>query len=438
MSRLLLAAIAALALTAPESGAGIEIQEVVSPGGIKAWLVEEHSIPFTALEIRFSGGASLDLPNKRGAVNLMTGLMEEGAGDLDALGFASAQEALAARYGFDVFADAMSVSARFLTENREEAVALLKSALTDPRFDEAAIERVRGQVLSIIRSNAEDPDEIAQSAFDARVYGNHPYGSSINGTIKSVSALTRDDIVEAHGNVLSRDRVHVGAVGDITAEELGALLDELLGGLPATGIAEPERAVLAYDGSVTVVPYETPQSVAVFGHAGISRDDPDFFPAFVLNSIFGAGRLDSRLMTEVRVKRGLTYGISAHLGLRDYADVLVGRVASANGRMAEAIEVIKAEWARIAAEGVSQEELDAAITYLTGSYPLRFDGNANIAGIMAGMQMSDLPPDYIATRNGKIRAVTLADAKRVAARLYDPGSLTFVVVGQPEGIEAAN
>ena len=140
----------------------------------------------------------------------------------------------------------------------------------------------------------------------------------------------------------------------------------------------------------------------------------------------------------MREKRGLTYGVYSYLASKDYADLVIGRVASANDRVAEAISVIKDEWARIAAEGVTEEELENAITYLTGAYPLRFDGNAQIAGIMVGMQMSDLPIDYIATRNDKVRAVTMDDVKRVAARLMDPEHLTFVVVGQPEGLETTN
>ena len=437
MIRFVLTAAAALLLALP-ARAAVEIQEVTSPGGITAWLVEEHSIPFTALELRFKGGASLDDPETRGAINLMTGLIEEGAGDLDARGFATAQEALAARYRFDVHDDSLSVSARFLTENRDASIALLKSALTEPRFDPDAIERVRGQVLSGLRSDVTDPDAIAGLTFDTIAFGAHPYGSSKDGTIETVTALTRDDLVEAHARVLSLDHVYVGAVGDITAEELGVLLDELLGGLPATGGTPPAQADVTLTGGVTVVPFDTPQSVAIFGHKGLARDDPDFFAAYVMNQILGGGNFSSRLMEEVREKRGLTYGVYSYLVDKDYADLMLGRVASANDRIAEAIELIKGEWAKIAAEGVTQAELDDAKTYLTGAYPLRFDGNANIADIMVGMQMTGLPIDYIATRNDKVNAVTLEDVKRVAARLVRPEELTFVVVGQPVGLDATN
>ncbi len=409
-----------------------------SPGGIDAWLVEEHSIPFVALEIRFKGGASLDAEGKRGATNLMTALLEEGAGNRDAREFAAAAESLAARFDFDVWDDALSISAEMLTESRGEAVALLQDVLQGPRFDEDAIERVRAQVLSNIASSKTSPDDIASSAFAEAAYGDHPYASDISGTAESVSSLTRDDLVEAKERVIARDRLYVSAVGDITAEELGELLDTLFADLPEEGAPAPGPAEVELAGGTTVVPFETPQSVARFGQEGIPRDDPDFFAAYVVNQVFGDQGFGSRLMEEVREKRGLTYGIGTYLANRDYADLLVGYVASQNDRMADVIDVVRGEWTRIAEEGVTQEELDAAKTYLTGAYPLRFDGNAPIARILVGMQMEGLPPSYVNDRNGYVEAVTLEDANRVAAELYDPQKLTFVVVGKPQGIDATN
>ncbi len=417
--------------------AEIAIQEVTSPGGVTAWLVEEHSIPFVALEIRFRGGSSLEAPGKRGAINLMTALLEEGAGDLDARGFAKARETLAASFRFDVHDDALSVSAQFLTENRDQAVGLLRSALTSPHFAEADIERVRGQVLSSLRSRQTDPDAIASNTFDALAFGDHPYGSHSSGSIESVSALRRADIVEAYGRVIARDRIFVGVVGDITADELGALLDRLFEGLPEVGAPEARRVEFLAPGGITVVQFETPQSVARFGHAGIERHDDDFFAAFVVNMILGGSNFNARLMNELREERGLTYGVRSYLLPMLLGESVMGHFSSSNDRMAEAVALVQAEWARLAEAGVTAEELRLAQTFLTGAYPLRFDGNGPIARIMVGMQMIGLPIDYIATRNDKINAVTLEDANRVAAQLYRPEALHFVIVGQPDGIESS-
>ena len=424
----------ALMLFALPLRAEVAIREVTSPGGITAWLVEEHGIPFTALEIRFRGGTSLDAPGKRGAVNLMTALIEEGAGDLDAQGFAAARDGLAASFSFGSGMDSLSVSAKFLTENRGQVVDLLRSALVAPRFDAESVERVRGQVLSGLQTDAKDPKALAARAFDAAAFGDHPYGSSGDGTPESVAILTRDDIVSAHKGALALDRIYVAAVGDITAAQLGTLLDTLLGDLPANGAPLPGRAEWGMAGGTTVRAFPTPQSVVRFGHQGITRDDPDFFAAYILNEVLGGSGFGSRLMTEVREKRGLTYGISTYIAPMDQAEVHMGQFASANEKVAEAIAIIRTEWSKIAEDGITAEEMAATKTFLTGSYPLRFDGNGPIANILVGMQMEGLPIDYAATRNAKIEAVTQDDLSRVAKRLVLPGQLHFVVVGQPVGV----
>ena len=415
--------------------AEIAIQEVTSPGGISAWLVEDHNIPFVALELRFRGGTSLDVANRRGAINLMVGLLEEGTGDLDARGFATARDELAASFDYSAYDDAISVSARFLTETQNEAMVLLKGSLVAPNFTEVAINRVRAQVVAGLTSDTKDPDTIVSMRFDALAFGDHPYGSGSDGTIKSVSALTRDDLNAAHLGTLTRDRVYVAAVGDISADQLTALLDRLLSELPDSGRALPSKVDYGLGGGTTVVDFDTPQSVAIFGQRGIERDHPDFFAAYLVNQILGGGSFESRLMEEVREKRGLTYGVYSYLLPKDFSNLYIGRVASANNRIAEAIAVIRAEWARMASSGVTQDELRRAKTYLTGSYPLRFDGNGPIANIMVGMQMQGLPVAYITSRNDKINAVTLEDANRVAQQLLDPEGLHFVVVGRPEGLE---
>ena len=429
-----LSTIAVAMMLALPAAADIDIQEITSPQGTSAWLVEDHTIPFVALDIRFQGGTSIDPEGKRGAVYFMTGLLEEGAGDLDAQAYAQQAEALAAQISFSSYRDSVAISAQFLSQNRDEAADLLRDALVAPRFDESAIERVRTQILSIIESHQQDPDELAAQAFNAQAYGNHPYASPEQGTLETITTMTRDDLVAAHRAAITRDRVFIGAAGDITAEELGVLIDRLIGDLPAEGPALPGPAEYALEGGITVVDYPTPQSVTIFGHEGIERTDEDFFPAFVLNQILGGGGFQSRLMNEVRVNRGLTYGIYSYLSLADWQPMLLGQFSSSNNLVAEAIEVTRSIWQDMAENGVTEEELEAAKLYMTGAYPLRFDGNGTIAGILAGMQQDGMPTEYINTRNDRVNAVTMEDIRRVAARLLQPDGLRFVVVGQPEGL----
>lgn len=425
-----------LCLVALPLRAEIAIQELTSPGGINVWLVEEHSIPFVALEIRLRGGANLDEPGKRGATNAMIWLMNEGAGDMDSLAFAEATEALAAHFSFDVTDDALAISAAILSENMEEASDLLALALTRPRFDADAIERMREDVLQSIARRAMSPGAIAGDTLFAMAWPDHPYGSNLAGTADSVASLTRDDIVTAWHNAMTRHDAYVAAVGDITPDALVTLVDRVLGGLPTDAPPGPPRMDYALPAGITVVDFPTPQSVAIFAQRGIAIDDPRYFAALLVNTVLGDG-MESRLMQELREKRGLTYGIVTSLVPRDLSASIIGSFASANATMGSAVALVREEWAKIAADGITQDELDFARTYVTGEYPLRFDGNGAIARILVGMQMIDLPADYITHRNDYVEAVTLEQANRVASELFDAEALHFVIVGQPAGLDGS-
>jgi zinc protease len=421
-------------MTAQPLRAEVNIIQVTSPMGIKAWLLEDHTIPFTALNIRFLGGTSLDSAGKRGATNLMTALLEEGAGPLNAQGFAAARDDLAARFSFSADADGISISAQFLTENKDRALALLADALQHPRFDQDALDRVRAQVLSIIASDAKDPAKIVTKLSAFAIYGNHPYGIDDTGTADSVLNLTRDDMVAAHSAALAQDRMIIAAAGDITAADLGAALDALLGGLPKMGAPMPPRANPSYSGTILVQEFPSPQSVVQFLQIGIGINDPDFLAASLVNEILGGRRFSARLMTELRDKRGLTYGVRTGLASMQYANSFGGSFEASNDKVAEAVTVLREEWAKIATGDISQAEFDAAQTYMIGAYPLRFDGNGAIASILVGMQINGFDIDYPKTRNEKVRALTLTDAQRVARRLFQPDALKITVVGQPTGL----
>lgn len=417
--------------------AAAPIQTATSPGGLTFWLVEERAIPIVTVEIEFRGGASLDPEGKEGLAELFSGLLEEGAGELDAVGFAEATDALAARFGFSASRDALSVSATMLAETREASIDLLRLALTAPRFDEEPLSRVKGQMISSIRSEETDPDARVSRAFFAAAFPGDPYGRPGGGTEASVAALTAADLRAALPRLLNRGALHVGVVGAISAAEAGALLDRLLGDLPAEAPAALAPVAPALAPGLSVIELDVPQSVAMFGHAGILRDDPDYIPAYVLNYILGGGGFSSRLTVEVREKRGLSYSVYSYLLPFDRAGLWIGGVATANASMAESVAVIREEWRKIAAEGVSDEELSKAKRYLTGAYALQFDSNGKIADMLVSLQSAGLPSDYPETRNALVEAVTAEDIRRVAARLLKPEALAFVVVGKPEGLPAS-
>lgn len=435
MTRIFALALFAVAALSSLANAANRIQEVTSPGGITAWLVEEDAIPIISIEISFGGGALLDPAGKEGVANLLSGMLDEGAGDMDTVAFSEAADAIAARFGFSAQRESFSVSATMLSENRDATVDLIKLALTEPRFDEEPLTRVKRQVISGIRSSETEPNAIAGKAFRAAAFPNDPYGRTTTGEVATVEALTPDDLNAARLRLLNVSNAKIGVVGDITAAELGPLLDRLLGELPNVETPAPTAAVYQGKPGVQVIDLDVPQSTAIFGHAGILRDDPDYIPAYVMNYVLGGGGFSSRLTEEVREKRGLSYSVYSYLLPADRAGLYLGGVATANASMKTSLEVIEAEWRRMAEESVTEEELEKAKRYLTGAYALRFDSNGKIANILVGVQEAGLGIDYIDNRNDLVEAVTVEDIKRVAARVLRPDELMIVVVGKPEGLE---
>ncbi|WP_127106470.1 M16 family metallopeptidase [Pararhodobacter zhoushanensis] len=432
--RILAAFTLALGLSAPFTAGAIDIQDVTSPGGHSAWLVEEHSIPFVSLDVVFTGGAALDPEGRAGAVQLMTSLLTEGAGDLDAQGYASALESLAGSITFEAGRDSVSMNIRALTENRDEVIELAMMALTEAQFGQMSIDRVRGQTVAYLERAALDPNTVAQQTYLQLGYAGHAYATPTEGTPDTVAALTVDDILNAHAAAFTSDRMYVGASGDITAAELGAIVDRITRDLPVSEAPLPEYHRFDAPAGVTVVDFPGPQSVIQFGHGGIAADDDDFMAAYAMNEIFGGSGFGSRLMGELREARGLTYGIYTSLASSKFGDSYAGRFSTGNENAAEAIELVRAQFQWLADGGITQDDLSRIQTYLTGAYPLRFDGNDSIAGILAAMQFQGYPLNYVNIRNDLLRAVTLEDVQRMAQRLAQPDALQFVVVGQPVGV----
>ena len=426
---------AATLLVAGPAFAAAPIQTLTSPDGHDFWLVSEDTIPMVAVEISFRGGAASDPDDKLGAANFLSAMLDEGAGDLDTVAFSARAQLLAANFSFSAGRDSLTVSARMLTENLDDSVALLRDALVSPRLDPEPLTRVRAQILASLRSDQTDPNALASKAWFAAAFPDHPYGRPTDGTLETVEALTADDLRAAHARLLSREGAVVGVVGAIDAGRAGAMVDTLLADLPQAAPPPPPMAQVATPGRTEIVPLPAPQTTVMFGHGGLLRDDPDFMPAFVMNYVLGGGGFSSRLTTEVREKRGLAYSTYSYLAPLDRAGIYLGGVGTANERVAESMEVIRAEWTRMAEEGVTEEELAKAKQYLTGAYPLRFDSNGKIAGILVGLQENGFGPEYVEQRNDLIEAVTQDDIRRVAERLLQPADLIVVAVGQPVGLE---
>lgn len=429
---LLPGALALLVLLATTQAEAMEIKRVKSPGGIEAWLVENHANPLIALRFAFRGGASQDPAGKEGVAYFVSGMMDEGAGSLDSIAFQERLQGLAMRLDFDASRDVMLGSMQMLTEKREEAFELLRLALTSARFDEDAIERVRAQILAGLKFDENDPEEVASLAWDRMAFPDHPYGRPIKGTMASVAAITRDDLKTYVERLYARDKLVISVVGDIDAETLGALLDKAFGGLPRNAVLAPVADAKPPLGPKReVIEMDVPQSVAQFGHRGFSRKDDDFIAAYVLNYIIGGGGFSSRLMEEVREKRGLAYSVYSNLSPYEHGSVFVGNVATQNERVGQSLDVIESELRRMAEQGPSAQDLADAKSYMTGAYALRFESSSSIASQLLWIQIEDLGVGYVDERNRLIEAVTLDDIKRVAKRLIEADRLITTIVGKP-------
>ncbi len=413
----------------------VEVERVLSPKGIEAWLVRNHANPIVSLKFAFRGGAALDPKGKEGLARMVSTLLDEGAGDLDSQTFQKRLDDLSITLHFSAGRDAFQGTLKTLTENTDAAFNLLALALNKPRFDDEPISRMRSQLLAGLRQDAEDPDEIASLSLFKALFPDHPYGRPVKGTPESIGSITAKDLRAFVSRRLARDNLVIGVVGDITPERLGALLDKTFGGLPARASDwRLAKAAKPAGGKTLVVKKPVPQSAIVFAQEGLKRDDPDFYAAYVMNHVLGAGGFTSRLYTEIREKRGLAYSVGSYLYPLDYAALIYGSAGTANKRVGETLKIMRSQWARMAEKGMTPEELKDAKTYLTGSFPLRFTSNGRVASILIGMQLDRLGIDYLDRRNGYIEAVTLEDVNRVAKKWLDPKKLTVIVVGEPTGI----
>ena len=429
-----LIAVAALLLPSSRSEA-MKIQEVKSPGGITAWLVEEHSVPLIALRFAFEGGNAQDPIGKEGLGNFLTGMLDEGAGDLTAKQFQERMEEIAMRMSFTDSRDAIYGGFETLTENRDKAVALLALAINKPRFDVDAVDRVRAQLQASLAYAARDPDRVAAEQWAAMAFPDHPYGRPANGTPESLAKIERTDLADYWSRTFAKDTLRVVAVGDVDAKTLGAMLDTLFGKLPAkaklTAVASTEPTAVVKQ---KVIEMAVPQSVARFGLPAMPRKDKDFMAAFVLNTILGGGVMSSRLYEEVREKRGLAYSVYTTVQPYKHTSIFAGGVATKNEEIGNSLDVIRDELKRIAADGPTETELANAKSYLTGSFALRFDSNAKIAVQLLWIWQEDLGIGYVDKRNGEIEAVTLDQLKRVAKRLFENKELIVTIVGQPKNL----
>lgn len=420
-----------LVLPAITARAAVAIQEVKSDKGITAWLVEDYTVPIIAVRFVFDGGSSQDPAGKEGLANLMTGLFDEGAGDLGSDAFQTRLDDAGAEMSFNETRDGIYGSMRMLAERRDDAFDLLRLAVEKPRFDTEPVNRIRSQIVSDLVSTENDPDTIAGNKWAEALYGGHPYARRSKGTKESLAAISPADLRIAHRRMFAPDGLHVAVVGAIDAETLKRKLDAVFGDLPDKQELTPVSDVDLNLGKELQVNYDRPQTSLRFAYPGVPRAAPEFYAAAVMNEILGGGTFTSRLFKEVREKRGLAYSVDSGLVNRKHASALVISTATRSDRAEETLGVVRDVVKDMAENGPTEAELAAAKKYLVGAYAINnLDSSGSIASTLVELQLDKLGIDYMDRRADYINGVTLDEVKAVAKKLLsvDPAVL---VVGPP-------
>lgn len=406
----------------------VAIQEVKSASGVTAWLVEDYSVPLISIQFAFEGGSTQDPAGKDGLANLMTGLFDEGAGDLDSNAFQDKLDDAGAEMGFQSDPDAVYGSMRMLAEQKDAALSLLKLSIGQPRFDQAPLDRIRAQIVTGIKAAALDPSTKADIAFSKALYGGHPYARQEEGTPETLASITPADLKVLHQRIFARGRLKVGVVGAIDAKSLAKVLDDLFGGLPEQPALAAVADVRPQIGQQIRVDYNLPQTTMQLVYPAVPRKAPDFFAAYLMNHVLGGGTFSSRLFSEVREKRGLAYSVGSGISGREHADSLVIGTSTRSDRAAETLAVIKAEVQKMATTGPTADELAAAKKYLIGVYAIsNLDSSMAVARTLVEIQRDDLPIDYMARRDALIDGVTLDQAKAAARKLLAPPPSVLLV-----------
>jgi len=423
-----------LALTLPTASlASTKIQELTSPGGIKAWFVQDATVPLIAMEYAFGGGASQDPADKPGIANLVASTIDEGSGDLDSKSFHERLDRRAIELSFSASRDNFRGSLRMLKDNKDEAFDLLHGALTSPHLETEDVERIRSQIMSGLHRDTTNPNALSSRKFLEVAFPGHPYGRPGPGKLESVPTITVADMRDYIKRVIAKDTLRIAVVGDVDPATLGKLLDKTFGDLPAKSDLTPVPDVTAAVPSQrSFVALDVPQTTITFGGPGVVRHDPNFMAAYIDNHILGGGGLSSRLYREVREKRGLAYSVYESLLWMDHSALVIGNTGTRADHAGDSIDAIDKEVRKFAEEGPTQQELDNAKSYLKGSQMLQLDTSSKLATAMLQYQLDKLPIDYLDKRAGIIDAVTLDDAKQAAKRLWGNGLLTVVVGREPQ------
>ncbi len=410
----------------------LDIQEVKSDLGITAWLVEDHSAPVISIDFWFHPDTPLYSAEKQGITSFLSSMLDEGAGDYPSQDFQKMLEDYNISMSFNGGRDAFGGSLYVLSKYKDKAAELLGLALTKPRFDAEPMERMRRSHITRLRRSLGDPGWTRARLTNVYSYPDHYYALNSGGTMATLTAMNPDDLRNFMTQYFNRETLEVSVVGDITAQDLKSLLDKMFGTLPAAAPA-PQESIKApeFPAAPPKIYFEKdiPQTYLRYVWDGIDSHDPDYPAYAVMEYILGGGGFSSRLMTEIREKRGLTYGVYSGMMTNDKADRLHIDTSTAHENIAQMRALILAEIRRMVDEPVGAQELADAKSYLTGSMVLGLTSTGSIVGAVSGLQYNDRPMDYLDGFKARVNGVTAEAIQNVARRVFDGKAPIEIYVG---------
>lgn len=431
-----LACLLAAWLLAPLAWAGLDIQHWITSQGARVYFVENHDLPMLDVSVAFDAGSARDTLDKAGLASLTRSLMSKGAGPWNEQEVAERLADVGAVLSGSFDADRAGFTLRSLSSppEREPAVSVLKAMISSPHFPEDVLEREKARAIAGLKEAATKPDYLGDKAFQAAIFGNHPYALPESGEVETIAKLSRADLDDFYRRHYRAKNLVVALMGDISRSEAERIADELASCLPEgeAAAALPPVPVPA-TGSEQVIPHHATQSHILVGMLGMKRDDPDYFPLLVGNYVLGGGGFDSRMLIEIRQKRGLAYSAYSYfMPMREAGSFQMG-LQTKRESTGEALQVVRDTLGHFLADGPSEAELTQAKNNLMGSFPLRLDSNKKILEHLALIGFYRLPLDWLETYTKKVEAVTRADILKAFRARVRPELLSTVIVGGQTG-----
>ncbi|HEY3487708.1 MAG TPA: pitrilysin family protein [Gammaproteobacteria bacterium] len=407
------------------------IDSWTTANGARVLFIETHSLPIVDVRIVFAAGSVRDA-DKPGLALMTNSSLMSGAGDMDADEIALRLESVGAVAGTESLRDMAVVSMRSLrdADKLEVLTTVMRTVLTQPTFPAPDLERDRKRLLASLEYRQQQPGEVAEEAFYKLIYGTHPYANPSEGTVESVQAITREQLLEFYRRHYVASNAVVAVVGDLDKSSAQTLVDSLIGALPAGQKPAPVPPVPTLpQAQKKKIAMPTAQTHILVGQPGIQRNDADYFPLYVANHILGGSGFESRLMREIREQRGLAYSVYSYFLPMAAAGPFISGMQTRNDQAGTALELLHENIKRFVATGPTEEELESAVQNITGGFALRIDSNQKLAEHLAVLAFYDLPLDYLHTFNERVRAVSVDAIHDACRRRLDPATMATVTVG---------